>query len=172
MSGSLIIWVAVLAFLLGGGLRHLQGGLDAVFGLHRWQVVIGYGLLAAPAATVYWHHPLFGVQDLALLKAVALAVLFMADMTLAQDYSKPWKVLWRFGWAPILVVMITGWWPAALVGLILAVGTWALKTWGPLVPLWKPYWDGWETGWELMIGSVTGAAWVLAPLLGGPCVIG
>lgn len=159
--------IGLLAFIIGGTLRHLQGGLDAQFGLHRWQVVIGYGLLSVPAIDANWGLPLFVVPDLALLKACAMAAMFVADMTLSQDFSKPWKVLWRFGAAPVLVALLTGWWPAVLVGIVLAVGTWALKRWGPMIPLWRPIFDGWESWWEVMIGGVTGTAWALAPLLGG-----
>ncbi|HLN23866.1 MAG TPA: hypothetical protein VK558_07780 [Patescibacteria group bacterium] len=159
--------IGLTALVIGGTLRHLQGGLDAQFGLHRWQVVVGYGLLSMPAAYSFWGLPLFGVPQLALLKACAMAALFVADMLLSQDFSKPWKVLWRFGAAPVLVDLLTGWWSAVLVGGILAVGTWALKKWGPFIPLWHPIFDGWEAWWEVMIGGVTGAAWALAPLLGG-----
>ena len=167
MSVFILAFVGLLAFLVGGTLRHLQGGLDAVYGLHRWQVVTGYGLLCLPAIYVGWHRPLFGVPDLAMLKAVAMAVLFMADMTLSQDFGKPWKVLWRFGAAPVVVAFMYGFFPAIGVGIILALSTWALKKWGPLIPLAKPVFDGWEAWWEVMIGGVTGTAWALAPLAGG-----
>lgn len=169
------LWLTLLGlfgFLAGAALRHLQGGLDAQFGMHRWQDVLGYTVLSIPALVAYWGQPWFGVVWFGLLKFALMVALFDLDMVMAQDFGKPWKVLWRFGTAPLLVVLITGWWPAAFVGVVLAIGTWALKKWGGRVPFFLPYWDGWEAGWELMIGGVTGLAWVLAPVLGGPCAIG
>lgn len=162
------ISIGVIALILGAVLRHLQGGLDNALGIKRWQVVVGYGLLSAPSVYAYWHVPLFGIPDLGMMKAVVMAALFDLDMVLAQDFSKPWKVFWRFGTAPVIAAVITGWYPAVFVGVILGVGTWAVKKWGPLIPLFKPYFDSWEAGWELMIGGVTGCAWALAPLLGHP----
>ena len=166
ITPTLIAIIGANSFLIGATLRHLQGGLDAYFGLHRWQVVIGYGALSGPAVWAYWHVPLFGVPDLGLLRAVAMTALFMADMTMAQDFSKPWKVLWRFGMAPVIVALLTGWWPAMGVGVVLAVGTCVLKKWGGKLPVCAPWADGWEAYWEVMIGGVTGAAWAVAPLLG------
>ena len=158
--------IALLAFILGASLRHLQGGLDDTFGLRRWEIVVAYTVFGLPALYAYWGTPWLGVEDLGPAKALWMVALFDLDMVMSQDFSKPWKVLWRFGAAPAIIAVITGWWPAVATGLVLMAGTAVLKKWGPLIPLWRPYFDGWEAGWELMIGGVTGVVWTIAPLLG------
>lgn len=164
-----MVWYALLGLyglVVGGTLRHLQGGLDAQFGMHRWQDVTLYSLLVAPAAVVYWHTAWFGVPWLGLLKVAVLLALFIVDMVWKQDFSKPWKVVVRFGTLPVAAALVTGWLPLVLVGPVLGACTWVLKKYGPRIPLLLPYWDGWEAGWELAVGGVTGAAWSLAPVLG------
>jgi hypothetical protein len=150
------------ALLLGAVLRHLQGGLDAVYGLHRWQIVAAYPLICLPVIPVFWGHP-WGVT--AAIFAI-LSVLFIAQMTYSQDFSKPWKCLVRFGVLPALLAVVFQFWPAALVGPAISAVTWAWQKFAKVLPLDAPVIDGAETYWELAVGGFSGAAWVAAILYG------
>lgn len=165
------IAIGLIAFIVGGALRHLQGGLDAAVGIPRGVVVALYSLLSVTAFLTYGPHPWFGVAYLGTLKATIIAALFFADMLVTQsaDFAKPWRVLWRFGAAPVAVAVLTGWSPVLAVGVVLAVATWGLLA-AKSVPVCAPWLDGWEAYQEVLIGGVTGAAWTLAPLLGHPFI--
>ena len=166
-----ILALGVLAGVVLAALRHLQGGEDAALGLHRWEVVLAYTASVAPAAWAYWGSSWFGVSWLGMLKPAIMLILFDADMTLKQDYSSPWGCTWRFGLIPLLLIPLTGWWPAVFVGPIVGGGTWLLKKLNPTI---KSDWfgmAGWEPFWELMIGGVPGFVWAVAPFFGGPCAI-
>ncbi len=160
----LIVALAIAGFLVGAVLRHLQGGLDATVGIPRGVVVAGYAILCAPAFAVYGGSAWFGVPWLGIAKAILLAGVIILDMVMAQDFSKPWKVAWRFGAAPVILAALTGFWWAIAAGPVLGAGTALLRN--RKVPLAAPWIDGWEAWWEIMIGGVTGALWCVAPVLG------
>lgn len=160
-----IVSIVAACGVLGAVLRHLQGGLDAAFKMHRWQEVAGYTFISVPVLFHYWSSTAWGPYHAhALGLGFIFAAMFDLDMVLGQDFNKPWKVLLRFGAAPLLISFLTQFWWVAGVGAVLALGTALLRN--KRVKLFAPYIDGWEAYWELMIGGATASAWATAGLFG------
>ena len=74
-------------------------------------------------------------------------------MTWSQDYWKPLKILWRFGFIPLVIAALLHIWIIVLVGPVLCLTTWALKKYQKSLPVVPKIFNWWEDYWECCIGA-------------------
>jgi hypothetical protein len=156
-----------LVFVLGALHRRTFGGWWGVRGALMRPTPALWGL---PALLVWWP---------AGLLLVALSVLHWND---GHRYDRPWKVLLRYGWAPLVLALASGWYWAALLGPAVALADALARIWR-LPALWLPWdrvWrntqgtairtrqmiDGWAAWWEGFLGGASALTWVAATMYG------
>jgi hypothetical protein len=184
----------IVALILGAAHRRAFGGWLGIRGAIMRPTP---ALWSAPFWCLTWGRhvtiggwEVFGYQLPALLApGWAVAAICTAAIWLhwndGHRFDKPWKLSWRYGWAPVVVSVMTAWWPAVAVGPVVALSAAGLRWLNPPA-LWLPWdwtWeerlpdgsvetremrmvDGWEGYWELVRGGASSAAFVAAALIG------
>ena len=114
------------------------------------------------------------------LITIGLLALHIAD---GHRYDRPWKILLRYGWAPLILTAMTGTYAIALTGPVIALAaaicricdfSAVLLPWdrveikdssGQIVQQPSQMLDGWAAYWEMIKGGATMLAWAAPPLL-------
>lgn len=169
MTASLIS----AAFLVGMPLRRMFGGW---LGLSR--SVCTVLIISASAAPFWWRWGGFAdvhvVGPLHLPEwalALTATALVAAHWTDGHRFDRPWLLLGRYGWVPLLLALATKVWPVASVGPLVTLSAVACRWWAARVIL--PFdhdpemvmLDGWEGWWEMALGGVSMAAFWAAALV-------
>lgn len=184
MTGITIILIA--AFLYGALAGRCFGGW---LGLSRTFRLALFLPAILPAMAVYPLHPdiLFWPGAIPpvygfIATGIIIALLFI-HLSDGHRYDRPWKILLRYGWAPLLLAVLTETPVVAATGPVIALAAAACRMWefpAVLLPwdrvgvkdssgriLQEPsqMLDGWAAYWEMIKGGATMVAWVTPPLL-------
>lgn len=165
--------MTAIGALLGLFLRRMLGGW---LGLSR-SICVAI-LVVATVAPAWWAWgsfqdttiPLLGCvpQATKALIATALAVMFWTD---GHRFDRPWMLLGRYGWGPVVLAIVTGFWPVVLVGPLVAGAAVVFRWWGgPIVLPWddpprRQMLDGWAAWWECSLGAIGLSAFWAAALV-------
>jgi len=186
---TVVTIILIVAFLYGAIVGRMFGGW---LGQSRAMRLLLFMPAIVPAAWTYpifpellWfdavppeHGLIIGITAAALL--TGLLLLHLSD---GHRYDRPWKILMRYGWAPVPVALITGYWPVALAGPAIALAAAicriakfraVLLPWdkepvtdssGRVLVPGQYMLDGWAAYWEMAKGGVTVLAWAMPPLI-------
>lgn len=160
-----------LGALLGLPLRRMFGGW---LGLSRSLcVAILVVATVAPAWWTWgnfqsWELPVVGCAPMA-IKALVVTLLAAGFWTDGHRFDRPLMLLGRYGWAPVVLAIVTGFWPAVLVGPVVAGAAVVFRWWAaPVVLPWdspqrRQMLDGWAAWWECSLGAIgVGVFWAAA----------
>lgn len=187
MTLTLLYAIGIIALIIGIVWGRAFGGwLDLSKTALR---LIGVAVTSVPAWFVFWDTSwqsidLFGFAFSIpmLVIPTAITALVFAHMSDGHRYDRPWKILLRYGWAPILLALIIGYWPLVLIGPV-AAGAAALCRMLDLPGIWLPWdtkplfdrygqtviepmqmFDGWASYWESFTRGFSVSLIFVAPL--------
>lgn len=147
------VLILIFAFLLGAFLRRMFGGWIG------WSRSVCTAMIVTASAAPFWWfwHDLtpwiFGIPIF--VKALICTAAVWLHWVDGHDFSKPWKLAYRYSMYLIPIALVTGAWWVLLAGPIAAVSIIGFKAVvpGPITFPWDDpprmvMWDGYEGVWE------------------------